>query len=63
MTGTKFGVIVAALLAIVWIWWGFWACVLVALAMAVGAVIGRIVDGRIDVASLVDVVRGKRSSS
>ncbi len=42
---------------------GFWAFLLVTLAMLVGAVVGRIVDGRLDVRALADVVRGRRSSS
>ncbi|THG35583.1 DUF2273 domain-containing protein [Glaciibacter flavus] len=63
MTATKFGALIAGILALVWIWWGFWAFVLVALAMVVGAFVGRIVDGRLDVSSLIDAVRGKRSSS
>jgi hypothetical protein len=42
---------------------GFWAFVLVAVAMLVGAIIGRIVDGRLDVRALAEVFRGRRSSS
>ncbi|HZU94187.1 MAG TPA: hypothetical protein VFF85_11235, partial [Microbacterium sp.] len=33
---------------------GFWAFVLVAVAMLVGAIIGRIVDGRLDVRALAE---------
>lgn len=63
MTTTRFGVIVAATLAIVWIWAGFWPFIGVAAAMAIGALVGRILDGKLDVRSLADAVRGKRSSS
>jgi hypothetical protein len=50
-------------LALSWIILGFWACLFVAAAMVVGGLIGRILEGKLDVASLVDVFRGKRSSS
>jgi hypothetical protein len=63
VTATQTGMAVAAVLAIVWIGFSFGAFVLVALAIAIGAVIGRIVDGRLDVAEIVAAVRGRRSSS
>ena len=63
MTATKFGIIIGAVLAVVWIIFGFWAFCLVAVAMLVGAVIGRIIDGKLDVGSLVGAFQGKRSSS
>jgi uncharacterized membrane protein len=63
MTATRFGILVAAVLAIVWIWVGFWPMVGVAAAMVIGALVGRIVEGKLDVRSLADAVRGKRSSS
>jgi uncharacterized membrane protein len=63
MTASRFGVLVAATLAIVWIWAGFWPFIAVAVAMAIGAVVGRIVEGKLDIRALTDVFRGKRSSS
>ena len=54
---------VAATLAIVWIAFGFGAMILVALAIVVGALIGRYLEGRLDVSGLVSAVRGRRSSS
>ncbi|PZE27393.1 MULTISPECIES: hypothetical protein [unclassified Curtobacterium] len=63
MTATRFGILVAATLAIVWIWAGFWPFIGVAAAMAIGAVVGRITEGKLDVRALSDAVRGKRSSS
>lgn len=63
MTSTRIGILIGAVLALSWIAFGFWAFVFVAFAMAVGALIGRIADGKLDVSSLVDVFRGKRSSS
>ena len=63
MSATVTGTAVGAVLALTWITLGFWAFVLVGVAMLVGAVIGRIVDGRLDVRALADVFRGRRSSS
>ncbi|MHC5794817.1 DUF2273 domain-containing protein [Lacisediminihabitans sp. FW035] len=63
MTSTKTGILIGAVLALTWIVIGFWAFFFVAFAMAVGAVVGRVMDGKLDLSSLVDVFRGKRSSS
>lgn len=63
ITTTTVGIFVGATLAIVWFTLGFWAFLLVAIAMVVGAIVGRIIDGKLDMRSLVDAVRGKRSSS
>lgn len=63
MNATVTGAVIAGALAVIWIVLGFWAFVLVAAAALVGAVIGRIVDGRIDVRALADAFRGRRSSS
>jgi uncharacterized membrane protein len=63
VTGTKFGIIIGAVLALVWIIFGFWAFFFVLIAMIVGAIIGRFVDGKLDVSTLVGAFQGKRSSS
>ena len=63
MNATVIGAVAAGALAIVWIVLGFWAFVLVLLAALVGAVLGRIIDGRLDVRALADALRGRRSSS
>ena len=63
MTATKFGIVIGAVLALVWIIFGFWAFFFVLMAMIVGAVIGRFVDGKLDVGTLVGAFQGKRSSS
>lgn len=63
MTATQSGVAIAAVLAIVWIAIGFGAFLLVAIAMLIGALIGRYVEGRLDVSGIVSAVRGRRSSS
>jgi uncharacterized membrane protein len=63
ITATKVGIFVGATLAIVWFTIGFWAFFFVAIAMVVGAIVGRIIDGKLDLRSLADAIRGKRSSS
>ena len=63
MNASVIGGAAAAVLALTWIVWGFWAFLLVTLAMLVGAVVGRIVDGRLAVRALAAVVRGRRESS
>ncbi|QAY60475.1 DUF2273 domain-containing protein [Microbacterium protaetiae] len=63
MTTASVGAAAGAVLAIAWVVLGFWAFVLVAVAMLVGAGIGRIVDGRLDVRAVADAFRGRRSSS
>jgi uncharacterized membrane protein len=62
-SATRTGILVGAVLALTWIVLGFWAFFFVAIAMAVGALIGRIVEGKLDVGNLVNAFRGKRSSS
>jgi ABC-type uncharacterized transport system permease subunit len=63
ITATKAGAFFAAVLALVWIVFGFWPFFFVAIAMIVGGIAGRIVDGKLDVRMLADAVRGRRSSS
>lgn len=63
MNASVIGAAVAAALALIWMLLGFWAFLLVALAMAVGATVGRVMDGRLDVRALADAFRGRRSSS
>jgi uncharacterized membrane protein len=63
VTATKSGILIGAILALTWVVVGFWAFFFVAFAMALGAVVGRVMEGKLDLSSLVDVFRGKRSSS
>ncbi|MGN6407315.1 MAG: DUF2273 domain-containing protein [Curtobacterium sp.] len=63
MNATVVGMGVGALRAIVAVTLGFWAFVVVAVCMLVGGVVARIVTGDIDVRRLLDVLRGRRSSS
>lgn len=63
MNATVVGMGTGALLAIVAVTLGFWAFVVVAVCMAVGALAARIVTGDVDFRRLLDVLRGRRSSS
>jgi len=63
VNATVIGAVAAGALVIVWIALGFWAFVLVAVAALIGAVVGRIFEGRVDVRALADAFRGRRSSS
>lgn len=63
MSATLAGIAIAATLAISALAFGFWAMLLVGLFMVVGAVIGRSMDGRLDLRGVLDALRGKRTSS
>lgn len=63
MTHTVIGMAVGAVLALTWIAFGFWAFVFVAVAIAVGAGVARVIDGRLDLRSVIDALRGRRVSS
>lgn len=63
ISSARVGILVGAVLALTWIVLGFWAFVLVAGAMLVGGLVGRVIDGKLDIRGVVDAVRGKRSSS
>ncbi|MBF4628053.1 DUF2273 domain-containing protein [Curtobacterium flaccumfaciens] len=63
MNATVVGMGTGALLAIVAVTLGFWAFVVVAVCMAVGALVARIITGDVDFRRLLDVLRGRRSSS
>lgn len=60
---TRTGILVGAVLALSWVVFGFWVFVFVAVAMALGALVARIVDGRLDLRALADALRGRRVSS
>jgi len=63
VTPTTTGIAIAATLVLTWIVLGFGFFVLVALAMVVGALIGRVIEGKLDPTGILDALRGKRSSS
>lgn len=63
MKNTMIGALVGVVLAWAALSYGLGGLLLMALFMAVGALIGRLLDGRIDVRSLRDAFTGRRSSS
>lgn len=63
MTPTVTGMGIAAVLVLSWIGFGFGAFVLVLVAILIGALVGRVVEGKLDVTAILDIFRGKRSSS
>lgn len=63
MSPTVTGMAAGAVLAVVALAFGFWGLLLTALFMGVGAVLGRSAEGRLDLAGVLDALRGKRSSS
>ena len=62
MTPTVTGMAAGAVLAAVALAFGFWGFLLAALFMGTGAVLGRTVEGRLDLGGVIDALRGKRSS-
>ncbi|RAX44182.1 hypothetical protein DQ354_16540 [Arthrobacter sp. AQ5-06] len=62
MSPTVAGTAVGATLAISALVFGFWGMLLVAVFMAIGAVLGRSAEGRLDLRGAFDALRGKRSS-
>ncbi|MCB5283380.1 MAG: DUF2273 domain-containing protein [Arthrobacter sp.] len=63
MTPMFAGIAIGATLAITALAFGFWGLLLVALFMAIGAVLGRSAEGRLDLGGVLDALRGNRSSS
>ena len=63
MSTTQTGILIGATLALTWVLVSFWAFFFVAVAMAIGAMVGRIVEGKLNPTALVDALRGRRSAS
>ena len=62
MSGTLIGASVGVVLAVVALVFGFWGFLLVVVLGAIGAVVGAIVSGRLDVRAVADAARGRRSA-
>lgn len=62
MTTTIAGAVIGAILAVSIILFGFWGFLLVAVFMAVGAILGRIASGKLDVRGLANAFTGRRTS-
>jgi len=62
VTTTSKGMLIGAVLALSAVAFGFWAMILVAVAIVIGWGVGRVVEGTLDVRGLTDALRGRRSS-
>lgn len=62
MSATTTGALVGAILAVSILVFGFWGFLLVALFMGIGALLGRIASGTLDVRALANVFSGRRTS-
>ncbi|MBT2500598.1 DUF2273 domain-containing protein [Agromyces sp. ISL-38] len=62
MSNTLAGILIGTVLAVSIILFGFWGFLLVALFMAIGALVGRIADGKLDLRGLANAFSGKRTS-
>lgn len=63
MNATVTGAVLGAVLAFAGLIFGFWGFLLVAILMGVGALIGRMLSGELDVRALAGVFTGRRTSS
>ena len=62
MNPTVTGAMIGAILAVSMILFGFWGFLLVALFIGIGALLGRIVSGKLDVRGLANAFSGRRTS-
>lgn len=63
MNLTVVGILVGTVLAFAALIFHFWGFLLVALFMIIGAFVGRVAEGKLDLRSVRDVLAGRRSSS
>ena len=63
MSTTLTGAAIGAVLGFAALLFGFWGFLLVAVLMGVGAIVGRVVSGSLDLRALAGVVTGRRTSS
>jgi len=59
VNGALTGGIIGGVLAIVGLMFGFWGFLLVVVLGAIGAVIGAIASGRLDIRAVADAARGR----
>ncbi|WP_053387857.1 DUF2273 domain-containing protein [Leucobacter japonicus] len=62
MSATASGALIGAALAFAALAFGFWGFLLVAVCTAIGALIGRIASGQIDVRAVIGAFSGRRTS-
>ncbi|MGI6879607.1 DUF2273 domain-containing protein [Microbacterium sp. gxy059] len=63
MSTTLTGAFVGAVLAFAALIFGFWGFLLVAVLMGIGALVGRVVSGQLDLRALAGAFTGRRTSS
>ncbi|GAA2082135.1 MULTISPECIES: DUF2273 domain-containing protein [Microbacterium] len=62
MSATISGALIGAVLAFAALVFGFWGFLLVALFMGIGALLGRVASGKLDVRGLANAFSGRRTS-
>ncbi|MFD2758742.1 DUF2273 domain-containing protein [Gulosibacter faecalis] len=62
MSPTLTGALVGTVLAFAALMFGFWGFLLVAVFMGLGALVGRVASGQLDLRALVGVFSGRRTS-
>lgn len=62
MSPTLTGAVIGVILAVSILLFGFWGFLLVALFMGIGAIVGRIMSGQLDVRGLANAFSGRRTS-
>lgn len=62
MGSSATGMLLGAIIAFSLLQLGFWKTVIIVIAMVLGALTVRVLEGRLDLRALFDVVRGRRSS-
>lgn len=62
MSATVSGIAIGAVLAFAALIFGFWGFLLVAVFMAVGLLLGRIIEGKLDLRGVANALSGKRTS-
>lgn len=63
MTATLIGAVTGTVLAFAALAFGFWGFLLVAVLAALGALVGRVASGQLDVRALAGAFTGRRTSS
>ncbi|WP_434617104.1 DUF2273 domain-containing protein [Arthrobacter sp. A5] len=63
MNPTVLGIGIGAFLAFMAFAFGFWAFLTAVIFMAVGAILGRATEGKLDLRGVLDAITGRRSSS
>lgn len=62
MSATMKGALIGAILAVTALVFGFWGFLLVGLSMTIGALIGRVASGQLDLRAVTDAFTGRRTS-